>query len=457
MPIVRQSPFRAITYTFVALLLILSVVPFSQHAAAASPTPGTGLIIPLYSPPGSTWYSVIQAKTAYPYVPMVVIIDISNGPGASANSNYASWIGKLQSAGILVVGYVYTEFGARSIASAESDMSSYQKWYHLNGIFFDQMSAQESADYYYSQLESYANSLGLPFTIGNAGMAVPSSEVGLFHLTIIYEGAGTPNSNFLSLETSGHNRNDFAMIAYDSQFSSSYIQDASGYVGYLYLTNDGMPDPYDTIPSYFTSVVSELSTSETTTITVQSLGTNNTSLNGMRVTVDSGGSAVESGFTPLTFTAILGQQYSVQVSSYGNEIFQHWDDGLANQTRTFDVTEKRTLTAFYGPPPKKLIDVQAITATGAPLPGMRAIIESNGSTVASGFTPFSYYGNPGTEYTVTVSNYADYEFSYWNNWSPSHALAFTLQDNSSLTAIFNGCPCGISSNQIHGSPSPVAM
>jgi hypothetical protein len=205
-----------------------------------------------------------------------------------------------------------------------------------------------------------------------------------------------------------------------------------------------------------TSLVSDLSATDTAVITIKAAeASNGASLTGMNVVVTSNGKTVASGTMPLNFTGVLGKEYSVEVNSSGNNIFQHWDDNLSNLTRTFTMTQTRTFTAYYGPPPKQLIGVHAITVSGTTLTGMRAVVQSNGVTVASGFTPFDFYGNPGTLYTVIVSNYGEYQFTYWNNWSSNPARVITLQQSTSMTAVYNTCPCRLATNNLHGGNNPV--
>ncbi|MHB2036611.1 MAG: spherulation-specific family 4 protein, partial [Nitrososphaerales archaeon] len=73
---------------------------------ATTSTP-TGVMIPLYSYPGSDWNVVEQAKLAHPSVPIVAIINPNNGPGGSQDPNYVAGVNNLRSAGVTVLGYVY--------------------------------------------------------------------------------------------------------------------------------------------------------------------------------------------------------------------------------------------------------------------------------------------------------------------------------------------------------------
>jgi hypothetical protein len=428
---------RALFFALVAFLLVLPIAPFSVASAATSPA-NTGVIIPLYSYPGSAWNGILQARAAYPSVPIVAVVNPGSGPGGAPDQNYLSWISKLESAGVTVIGYVYTSYAARSLSSVEADMSTYQRWYHVDGIFFDQMSNLPVEQSYYATLGTYAKSLGFSFTVGNPGTGVPSSYVGTLNCILIYENSGAPSLSRLATVTMGLGKSNFAFAAYASALTSSYVSSASAYVGFMYLTNGVMPSPYSSLPSYFLTLESDLNAPSTTaSVTVQSVS-GTAALTGMWTVIKSDGNTVVSGFTPLAFSGEIGQAYTVQVSNYGSNIFQHWNDGSTSPVQTFTLTAQTTLTAYFGAPAEDLINVQSITTSGATLTGMKTVVQSDGVTIASGFTPFNFYGQQGAQYTVIVSSYGANTFAHWDNWSTNPARTVVLSQNTWLTASYSG-------------------
>src|SRR5579883_1192685 len=109
----REQSTRGLLPAVLSILLV--VVPSTTiagitNAFAATGSP-SGVMIALYTYPGQTWDTVIQAKNANPAVPVVAIINPSNGPG-SYDPNYASGITSLKQAGIIVLGYVFTGYGS---------------------------------------------------------------------------------------------------------------------------------------------------------------------------------------------------------------------------------------------------------------------------------------------------------------------------------------------------------
>lgn len=57
------------------------------------------------------------------------------------------------------------------------------------------------------------------------------------------------------------------------------------------------------------------------------------------------GSAIASGFSPLSFTLNSGQEYQVAVADYGNYVFDHWSDGSTDRFHTV-ISDNGTSTDF---------------------------------------------------------------------------------------------------------------
>src|SRR4029077_618970 len=248
--------------------MLLVFVPFSTTIHPVLAATPTGVIVPLYSYPGNYWTQLIQAKNAHPSVPIVAIVNPNSGPGSASDSNYVTGIKNLQSAGITVLGYVYTSYAARSITAAESDISSYKTWYNVNGIMFDEMSNVPGNENYYSTLTQYVKSNSMTMTVGNPGASTLASYVGTVDNITIYEGSGVPAASTLSSRIfyPTYPSSDFSMVSFGvSTLDITAEKNASPYVSYLYITNDVLSNPYDTVPSYFSNEVGALDTATATT------------------------------------------------------------------------------------------------------------------------------------------------------------------------------------------------
>jgi hypothetical protein len=117
----------------------------------------TGIIIPYYGDrPSQEWDAIIAAKNAHPELPMIVVVNPDNGPGNYKDQKYAMQIQRLQSAGIVVLGYTYTEYADRSADSVRADIDAYKNWYGVDGIAFDEMSNKPGHESYYRDLSDFA-------------------------------------------------------------------------------------------------------------------------------------------------------------------------------------------------------------------------------------------------------------------------------------------------------------
>ena len=208
-----------------------------------------GTIVPLYTDPSdSSWDAIITAAVAHPTVHVVAIVNPSDGPGSSKDSGYTSGIAALQAAHIEVIGYVATGYGSHSIASMESEIDQWKSFYPtLQGIFFDEQSNSTSDVAHYQTLSQYAKSMGLNYTVGNPGTDVPAAYIGAVDTMLIYESNGVPSISSLS-QWSSYAPSNFGVIPYAvSAMDTTFVQQARQYVEYIYLTNDDLPNPWDSL------------------------------------------------------------------------------------------------------------------------------------------------------------------------------------------------------------------
>lgn len=167
------KPPAGIYIAIIMVLLMCGVAPGLFHSASAAPQSSTGIVVPLYGYPSSDWNNVIQAKLANPSVPIVAVINPADGPGTWQNPNFVTGIQSLESAGVTVLGYVWTNYGSRSLSSVEADILAYHNLYGVGGIYADQMSNVPGFEWYYSDITSYAKSIGMWLVMGNPGADVP--------------------------------------------------------------------------------------------------------------------------------------------------------------------------------------------------------------------------------------------------------------------------------------------
>ncbi len=139
-----------------------------------------------------------------------------------------------------------------------ADMDSYKNWYDTNGIFFDQMSSTIGDEIFYGNLNGYAKSIGLNYTVGNPGTNVPSSYIGTVDNIVIHENSSLPLLSLLQQYLT-YSKTDFSTLSFGiSTLDTSFLTGESGYVGYTYMTNGTLPNQWTGLPSYFGKLVETL-------------------------------------------------------------------------------------------------------------------------------------------------------------------------------------------------------
>ena len=77
------------------------------------------------------------------------------------------------------------------------------------------------------------------------------SFIGTVDNIIIYERAGVPNIFSFDEWISKYPEDNFSVLSYDvPTLDTDYVVEATNHVGYLYLTNDVLNNPWDSLPTY---------------------------------------------------------------------------------------------------------------------------------------------------------------------------------------------------------------
>jgi hypothetical protein len=250
-----------------------AVKPTAPVQARSEGTRATGVYVPLYKypdlgNPSGLWSSVIDAKKAHPSVPFAVSVNPSNGPGSSADSRIRNAIGELRAAGVEhILGYVPTMYAqepsGRTMGDLKGMVDKYRAWYpEMDGLMMDTMAANSDKVSFYKELVSYAKSKGFTFIKGNPGAKVDAAYIDIFDNVAIYERFGAPSVSTLESNTlhgMGFGKDKFAFAAKGvSGLDTGYLNEIRNYVAYVYMTNDGGGNPYNTVPPYFDSMVAAL-------------------------------------------------------------------------------------------------------------------------------------------------------------------------------------------------------
>ncbi|HVY32077.1 MAG TPA: spherulation-specific family 4 protein [Polyangiaceae bacterium] len=227
--------------------------------AAGHASVGNGCIVPLYSyPDAPAWSALVKAKQAHPNVDVIAIVNPDSGPGANVDAAFTDGIAKLVAADIVPIGYVSTNYTKRDQSAVNGDTDQWHELYPaVQGIFFDEQSSQSGDEYFYSAVAGHARTQALDLSVGNPGTGVPNSFLSTVDVMLVYESAGTPTLN--SLQKYASNRERYGIIPYAAALDVSFVKSATQSVRYVYLTDDDLPNPWDSLPSYFDDLLAALS------------------------------------------------------------------------------------------------------------------------------------------------------------------------------------------------------
>ncbi len=228
---------------------------------SSSSSAASGTIVPLYTYPSDpTWARIIDVKQAHPQVTIRAIINPDSGPGPSRNPSYVTGVANLHAAGIVVLAYVTTSYASKSASAVHAEIDTYHDWYPgLDGVFFDEMSSTPGDEAYYSGLTQYVKGLGYTVTVGNPGTDTAPGYVGTVDTLLIYESDGEPSSSTLEGWHDNYDKSNFGIIPYAvPSFDAAFVQTARPQVGFIYVTNDDLPNPWDSLPPYFEDLVAAL-------------------------------------------------------------------------------------------------------------------------------------------------------------------------------------------------------
>ena len=145
------------------------------------------------------------------------------------------------------------------MASVENQINEYRSWYHVNGIFLDQMSADSSTAHLqsYETIYQYAHGLQANFTVfGNPGTIPETSSYASLPIADVLVNFEDDNTNYSTFTPpawqASYPASRFANIVYSVPTVAAMQTDvtfaAHHDTGWLYLT-DG-DDSYGALPSY---------------------------------------------------------------------------------------------------------------------------------------------------------------------------------------------------------------
>jgi hypothetical protein len=206
-----------------------------------------------YFRPGAAWTVALSTK------PALTMINPGSGPGTTVSGSYQTQVKAAQAAGVPVYGYVHSKgaagYGTRPIAEIKFDVDMHCTWYGVDGIFIDCTSNKLEHVPYYAELCAYVHAKGRK-AILNPGTQSLEEHAKMADYVMISEGtvdtyrarvARSWEANYKNLWHCVHSCPEADMPAVVALAKSRGA-------GLLYVTDDLMPNPYDTLCTYWSSL-----------------------------------------------------------------------------------------------------------------------------------------------------------------------------------------------------------
>ncbi|MCG3148080.1 MAG: hypothetical protein PCFJNLEI_01522 [Verrucomicrobiae bacterium] len=241
--------------------MIRAVIAWLCLAATASAA-DVRLLVPLYSYP--SWYNPAtylwdDVAQAARQVPVTAIINPNNGPnGGPPNSDYVAGLAELRTNGVTILGYVYTSYGGRDTNLVKADIDLYDQHYNIDGIFLDEVAAGTDKLTYYGQLYDYIKSRPhLRHVVTNPGTHMDEAYLSrpATDTSVIFENDTGWNTYVPSAYVSAYDSRRFAMLVYSvgtaGAMRSNIARAVHRNLAYVYVTNDGGANPWDSLPAYW--------------------------------------------------------------------------------------------------------------------------------------------------------------------------------------------------------------
>jgi len=163
------------------------------------------------------------------------------------------------------------------------------------------------------------------------------------------------------------------------------------------------------------------------------------------ITIRSGNTTVQAGYTPFAFTGNSGTQYTITVSDNQERVFDHWENGSTSRSRTVNLASATTITAYYNSLAltQMALNVNAANLAGYDIAGIYTTIKTsnNGTVLVAKNTQLTFAATSGTTYTVTPSDLEvlgvkRYQFERWNDGNTTRIKTVTPTSPMTLTAYY---------------------
>lgn len=222
----------------------------------------TRLLVPAYYPPGLLWTRTVSAAPALG----MLILNPASGPGDAPRPDLAEAAARARGAGIAVLGYVPTAWGGRPLADARRDVDRYADWYPLGGIFLDETPGQQEGSanlaYYRALATQIRQRCPRGQVVCNPGQNTSPAYLEVADVLVIFENSALRYAGWQAAEwVAAYPPERFAHLVHSvapAAWADTCALAERRRPGWLYLTDRGLPNPWDQLPSFWDPLAARL-------------------------------------------------------------------------------------------------------------------------------------------------------------------------------------------------------
>jgi Spherulation-specific family 4 len=232
---------------------VVALVALATSSGATAPVAPRMLVPAYFDPPGRLWTTALSAPDR-----TILIVNPDNGPGTSIDPAYRRLIARARAAGHQLIGYVYTNSGARPVSIVERDIARWRSYYGVRDIFFDEVAESTPQLPYYRTVTAYARAHGSTITVLNPGTVPARGYFGLGAIVVTFEDTDAVYRHtyfpaWLRREPASEQANIVYAVPDAADAETALAAMRAHGVGVGYVTNAGGENPYAGLPPYYDS------------------------------------------------------------------------------------------------------------------------------------------------------------------------------------------------------------
>jgi len=261
----NRSSRRVFVATTIAATTALASSLVPRRAVALGKQHLSGIFVPAYFHPSgdnlSYWDDLVAAASK---VPLIVVINPNSGPGEKLDPSYPPIIAKLAKTKAQLVGYISTSYAKVPLEKAKADITAWTKMYpEIQGFFLDEQTSDTEHVNHYRQLVAAAKAARPKGTVvANPGTQCDAAyfDKGGPDWICTFENS-TPLADFKgdTISASANRRVGLVHSLHPRAKLEPLLDHAeSKQLGWIFLTDGIMPNPWDRLPSFWEKLVAEV-------------------------------------------------------------------------------------------------------------------------------------------------------------------------------------------------------